>query len=116
MQFLGLQESGIRESKDIMKIETIDRDSGEVLRTITDRDVIDHRCTRKTTCPVCKKSLRYEIPKGPRSVRTVYHYYPTEGNLEFEDAKESFREHPLKEKRLVEFFSGDPRQGGGDLK
>ena len=71
VQYLGLQESGIAEAKDIMKIETIDRETEEILRTITDRRIIDHRCTRKTSCPVCLASLRNDIEEAPRSVRTI---------------------------------------------
>ena len=107
----GVQESGLN-PKSISKIEYLDAvTKDQVCIPLTDPKIIDHPCTKKRHCEVCKKMIWKPVPSGPRDLVVVYTYRPYQDTLEFEDSNPMFRNKPLKGMVLIESFSGTRKKG-----
>jgi len=111
--FIGFEPTCPRPSS-VVRIETRNAHNNAIIRIVDDKMIIDHACSKKLGCTVCRKLLKGKIEGGARDIITTF-VYTAGGEVEPPDQDPLFPTAPLKGVTMLETFSGDPTKGGAML-
>ena len=71
--FIGFEPTCPRPSS-VVRIETRNAHNNAIIRIVDDKKIIDHACSKKLGCTVCRKLLKGKIEGGARDIITTFVY------------------------------------------